>query len=266
MAFSTAFLLTVITLVSAGLFAAKVWWMPENVSVHGEGIDRQLVLTMICCGVIFLLAQLSLAFLIWKRRGTAVQKVDYTHGNNTLEWTWTTAAAVLFIVLAWMGKDVWAGIMYTEAPENALQVEVTAQQFAWNFRFAGADGKFGPRHLKLVDDAAANPLGLDFDNDTESQDDIVVPSLVIPVNRPVELIMRSKDVLHGFWVREFRLKQDLVPGLVIRRHFTTTKIGKYELMCAELCGMQHHEMRSFVEVVSAEDFEKWLEARAAELY
>ena len=82
----------------------------------------------------------------------------------------------------------------------------------------------------------------------------------------MELLLRSKDVLHGFWVRELRLKQDLVPGLVIPIHFTATKIGKYELMCAELCGMQHHEMRSFVEVVSAEDFEKWLEARAAELY
>ena len=89
---------------------------------------------------------------------------------------------------------------------------------------------------------------------------------MIPVHQPVELLLRSKDVLHGFWVRELRLKQDLVPGLVIRTHFTATKIGKYELMCAELCGMQHHEMRSFVEVVSAEDFEKWLEARAAELY
>ena len=266
MAFGFAFLLAVITLISAGLFAAKVWWMPENVSVHGAGIDKHLILTMICCGVIFLLAQLSLAFLIWKRRGTAVQKVSYSHGSNKLEYIWTAATFFFFFSLGLMGLPSWAEIRYPNAPEGALQVEVTAQQFAWNFRFAGADEKFGPRHLELVDDAAANPLGLDFDHDTESQDDIVVPSLVIPVHRPVELILRSKDVLHGFWVRELRLKQDLVPGLVIRIHFTATKIGKYELMCAELCGMQHHEMRSFVEVVSTEDFEKWLEARAAELY
>ena len=265
MAFFVALLITGITAVSVGLFWARIWWFPVNISAHGGRIDNQMIVTMISCGIIFVLAQLGLAFLIWWRRSSAARaRVAYSRGNDKLEVTWTVATAIFFIGLGVMSKDIWADIQYTEAPAGSLKIEVTGQQFAWNFRYAGPDGAFGPRHLELVDDAAANPLGLDYENDPDSQDDIVVPTIAVPVNRSVELILRSKDVLHAFWVRELRLKQDLVPGLDIRSHFTATQVGKYEITCAELCGLGHHKMRSFLEVMSQENFENWLEARAAE--
>ena len=265
MACFIALLVTAITAASVGIVWARIWWFPVNISEHGGRIDDQMIVTLISCGIIFVLAQLGLAFLIWRRRSSAAgSQAVYSHGNKKLEVTWTIATAVFFIGLGVMAEDIWADIQYTDAPPGALQIEVTGQQFAWNFRFAGPDGEFGPRHLELMDDAAANPLGLDYDNDPASQDDIVVPNIAVPVNQPVELILLSKDVLHAFWVRELRLKQDLVPGLDIRSHFTATQLGKYEIACAELCGLGHHKMRSFLEVMSQEDFANWLEARAAE--
>ena len=118
--------------------------------------------------------------------------------------------------------------------------------------------------LKLVDDAAGNPLGLDYDNDPDSADDIVVPNMGIPINRPVELLLHAMDVTHAYWVRELRVKQDLVPGLNLKVHFTATQVGRYEIACAELCGLGHHTMRAFLDVMSEEDYAQWLEDRAAE--
>ena len=117
-------------------------------------------------------------------------------------------------------------------------------------------------HLKLVDDAAGNPLGLDYDNDPDSADDIVVPNMGIPINRPVELLLHAMDVTHAYWVRELRVKQDLVPGLNLMVHFTATQVGRYEIACAELCGLGHHTMRAFLDVMSEDDYAQWLEDRA----
>ena len=104
-----------------------------------------------------------------------------------------------------------------------------------------------------VDGALVNYVGLD-DTDPNAKDDAVVPTLVVPVNRPVELILRSKDVTHSFWIPQLRFKQDLVPGMNIHVHFTVQKIGKYELACAELCGMNHYKMKSFMLVLPENEF------------
>jgi cytochrome c oxidase subunit 2 len=116
--------------------------------------------------------------------------------------------------------------------------------------------------VEKVDDATGNFLGLDRDHDADSKDDIVTATLGIPVNQPVELILRSKDVTHSFFVRELRLKQDLVPGMEIPIHFTATKVGTYEIACAELCGLGHYKMRAFLNVMQPEDFQKWLQSMA----
>ena len=190
-------------------------------------------------------------------------KHGYSHGNNTLEFTWTLAAAVLFIGLNLMGYKTWASIHFVGAQPGAMQIEVWGQQFAWYFRYPGPDGKFGPVHVEKVDDSMGNFLGLDRDHDAASKDDIVTATLAFPVNREIQLILRSKDVTHSFFVRELRMKQDLVPGMEIPIHFTATKTGRYELACAELCGLGHYKMRAFVDVMTQEDFEKWLQNMAA---
>src|SRR5437773_11409101 len=118
----------------------------------------------------------------------------------------------------------------------------------------GPDSKLGRTDLKFINDANRNPFGID-ESDPAGKDDIVNAALKVPVNKPILLILRSRDVIHNFFVRELRMKQDLVPGMEIPFHFTTTKIGTYEVSCSDLCGLGHSHMRSTLQVMSEEEFE-----------
>lgn len=265
MALVLALVVAVITLISVYFFLAHTWWLPVDISTHGHAIDHQMNLTLIVTGIIFVLAQLGLALFVWKYRDRGDgRKATYSHGNSTLEATWITACAILFIGLNLMGYSIWADMYFRSAAPGALRIEVMGQQFAWYFRYPGPDSQFGPTHLEKVNDAMANYFGLDRDHDQASKDDIVTATLGIPVNRPIELILRSKDVTHDFYVRELRIQQDTVPGMEIPLHFTTTKVGRYEIACNQLCGLGHYRMRAFLQVMSEEDFEKWLQNMAAQ--
>jgi cytochrome c oxidase subunit 2 len=155
-------------------------------------------------------------------------------------------------------------------PESeALVVEVTGEQFAWNVHYAGADGKFGRTDIKMID-LQSNPLGLDRDDPAAKDDVTTVNQLYLPVNRPIIVRLRSKDVIHSFNVPQMRVKQDAVPGFTIPIWFvpnvTTaemrTRLGnpefQYEIACAQLCGLGHSRMRAFVTVLGADEFQKWL--------
>ena len=265
MALALALVVIIITLLSGYFFLAKTWWFPIDITqTYGHAIDRQFTLTLVITGIIFVAAQVSLAYAIWRygERGDGA-RARYSHGNNLLEATWTTLAAILFIGLNLMGYRIWAHVHFQGADPGAMRIEVWGQQFAWDVRYPGPDGRFWPVHVEKVDDATGNFLGLDRDHDAASKDDIVTATLAVPVNHPVELILRSKDVTHSFFVRELRMKQDLVPGMEIPIHFTATKVGRYEIACAELCGLGHYKMRAFFEVMSEEDFQKWLQNMAA---
>lgn len=244
----------VITIASVLMFFNKRWWFPEAITDHGPSVDRQFLITIIVCGIAFAAAQIGLGWVVWKYRDSADKaRATYSHGNNRLEVVWTIVTAIVFISLGVMGQRVWAALHLNPAPAGATQIEVTAQQFAWNIRYAGPDKVFGRTDVQYIDDAT-NPVGL-VDTDAGAKDDVVGPTLVIPVNRPVELILKSKDVTHNFWVPQLRFKQDLVPGMAIRVHFTVNKVGKYELACAELCGMNHFKMKTFMLVLPQTDFD-----------
>lgn len=244
----------VITIASVLMFFNKRWWFPEAITDHGPSVDRQFLITIIVCGIAFAAAQIGLGWVVWKYRDSADKtRATYSHGNNRLEVVWTIVTAIVFISLGVMGQRVWAALHLNPAPAGATQIEVTAQQFAWNIRYAGSDKTFGRTDIQFIDDAT-NPVGL-VDTDAGAKDDVVTPTLVIPVNRPVELILKSKDVTHNFWVPQLRFKQDLVPGMAIRVHFTVNKVGKYELACAELCGMNHFKMKTFMLVLPQADFD-----------
>jgi cytochrome c oxidase subunit 2 len=263
MALMVALAIGLITLVSSYFFWAQTWWFPIDISTHGPAIDRQFMVTLAICGVIFLLAQFGLAWAVWRYRDRADgRRATYSHGNNRLEAGWTIAAAILFIGLNLMGYRVWAGVHFVGAAPGALQIEVTGQQFQWFFRYPGVDGQFGPTRIEKIDDAAGNSLGLDRDKDAASKDDVVTVTLGIPVNREVQLMLRSKDVTHSFFVRELRLKQDTVPGMVIPIHFTANQTGTYELACTELCGLGHYRMRAFLRVMPEAEFADWLQKEA----
>jgi cytochrome c oxidase subunit 2 len=264
MGLAIALVVVLITLVSGYFFLAKTWWFPVDITAnYGHAIDHQFMLTLVITGIIFVVAQVALAYAVWRFRDRRDgRKAGYSHGNNKLELTWTVAAAIIFIGLNLMGYHIWASVHFMGAQQGSMRVEVWGQQFAWYFRYPGPDGKFGPVHVEKVDDATGNFLGLDRDHDPDSKDDIVTATLGIPVNQPVELILRSKDVTHSFFVRELRLKQDLVPGMEIPIHFTATRVGTYEIACAELCGLGHYKMRAFLSVMQPEDFQKWLQSMA----
>ncbi len=242
-------------------FFTQTWWLPEAISEHARVVDAQFMRTLVGTGVVFILAQASLGWVVFRYGRKRREPATYSHGNNTMEVLWTAVTAVLFIGLALLGERAWAAVHYLERPAGAIPIELTGQQFAWNIRYAGPDGKFGALDINQINDQAGNPLGVDS-KDPAGKDDLTVPTMAVPVNRPVELILRSKDVTHSFFVRELRLKQDAVPGLVIRIHFTAEKVGTYEIACVELCGLGHYKMRSFLEVLEPADYEKWLAERA----
>jgi cytochrome c oxidase subunit 2 len=261
MAMALAIFITLMTVITVYIFMAKIWWFPPAITDIGHEIDDQFARTLLITGVVFVAAQLGLAYAIYRFRDHG-QKAVYFEGTNTMEIVWTLATVVLFVGLGLYARSAWAQVHFVGASPGALPIEVTAQQFAWNFRYAGADGQFGRTKPEMVSASTGNPIGLD-PTDPLSKDDIVSPVIAVPVGREVELILRSQDVTHSFFVRELRLKQDAVPGMEIHMHFTATEPGNYELLCAELCGLGHYRMHSMLNVMSEPDFEKWLKDQAA---
>jgi cytochrome c oxidase subunit 2 len=241
----------VVTAATVWAVAAKVWWFPAPISELARLYDDHFVFTLALCGFFFVLGQALLIYVVLRGR-----KNRREPGTG---WVWAVMGAMVLldVGLSRGASRVWTEQMMEPAPADALRVEVTGQQFAWNVRYAGPDGRFGRTDPRLVNDSAGNPLGLD-PKDPAVADDLVRATLVVPAGRPVEVLLRSKDVLHSFFVRELRIKQDAVPGMLIRVKFTAEKAGRYEICCAELCGLGHHRMRSFLEVVEEQEFEKRL--------
>jgi cytochrome c oxidase subunit 2 len=260
-ALSLAVFLVLMTVATVYILMAKVWWFPPAITSVGHEIDAQFTRTFVITGIVFVLAQFGLAIAVFKFRDQG-QKVTYFEGNNTMEIVWTLATVVLFVGLGLYARNAWAEIHFMGAAPGALPIEITAQQFAWNFRYAGPDGKFGRQKPELVSASTGNPVGLDS-TDPASKDDVVSPVIAVPVNREIELIIRSQDVTHSFYVRELRLKQDAVPGMEIHMHFNAMEIGSYEIACAELCGLGHYRMHSMLNVMSEADFEKWMRDQEA---
>jgi cytochrome c oxidase subunit 2 len=238
------------------MFVSGKWWFPPAITEHGPSYDRQFLITIIVVGISFVAAQIGLGWAVWKFRDTGdAERATYSHGNNRLEVVWTVVTAIIFISLAVMGQRVWASLNLTKAPAGAYRIGVVAQQFSWNFHYPGKDGAFGRTDPNLIDDSALNYVGLD-ETDPNSKDDSVVATLAVPANRPVELVLNSKDVTHSFFVPQLRFKQDLVPGMKINVHFTAMTVGKYELACAELCGMNHYKMKAFMLVLPQNEFDE----------
>ena len=255
-----------ITFGSTYFFVAKTWWLPTGASAAAAAIDHQFAVSYVLMGAVFVAAQVALGYFAWKYRDRGPSsKAVYTHGNNTMELVWTVLTFVLFVGMNLMSSSIWASERFDPAKSVAIKVEVTGMQFAWYFRYPGPDGKFGATKPELIDPSAGgeSAVGLDT-SDPASKDDIVTGTMVVPVNREVEVILRAHDVIHSFFVPAMRFKQDAVPGLAIHMHFTPITAGDYEIACAELCGLGHYKMHGMLKVVSPEDFDKWLAAREAE--
>ena len=249
-----ALMLVVLVVGAAYTFVGLHHWFPESISEYGKGIDRQFAITLGVVAVAFTLAQLALGYAV-SRFGSkgAGARATYTHGSDKLEGVWTIVTAIVFVTLAVLGQRVWANAHLNEAPADAIKVEVVAQQFQFNFHYPGKDGVFGHTEPKFIDDSNLNYVGID-PADQAGKDDLQLTTLIVPKDHPVELTLRSKDVIHSFFVPALRFKQDTVPGLAIKVHFTASKEGKYEIPCAELCGQLHYNMKGNLLVVSQDEY------------
>ena len=158
-----AVIIWIITLLSVGLFVSRKWWFPEAISEHAPALDRQFMITLVVVGISFTVAQVALGWAVWKFRDTGKpgDRAIYSHGSNRLEVLWTVITAFVFIALAVMGQSVWAQLRLHDAPPGSYTVEAVAQQFQWNFHYAGADNKFGRTDPSLIDDGTLNFIGLD---------------------------------------------------------------------------------------------------------
>jgi cytochrome c oxidase subunit 2 len=256
-----ALLLAVLVLATVYIFAARLFPAPPAITSIGLQVDHQYNLTLYATGVAFILTQLGLAFAIFRFRDRG-QRAQFTRGNIPMQVLWTLAVIVIFAALGISARKAWAEALFAAPPVDSIQIEVTENQFDFTFRYPGADGKFGRLVPELISPATGNPLGLD-PADSAGKDDIVTSSLTVPVNRPVELLIRSQDVIHNFFVRELRLQQDAVPGIIVPLNFTATTTGRYEIVCTQLCWLGHFRMRAYLSVVSDPDYQNFLALQAA---
>jgi cytochrome c oxidase subunit 2 len=230
------------------------WWFTPIASNWGM-IDNTVNITFWVTGTVFVLVNLFLAYCIIKFRHKPGQKAHYEPENKKLE-TWLTAiTAVGVAAMLVPGLFVWA--QFVNVPDDAHEVEAVGQQWHWSFRYPGADGEFGKVDPSLI--SLDNPFGMD-PADPYGQDDVLIANsqMQLPVDKPVKINLRSKDVLHNYTVPQFRVKMDMVPGTASYLWLTPTRLGTYEILCEELCGMAHHTMRGKVVVGTAEDFDVWL--------
>lgn len=260
-----AITIIVIAIVSAIPIVRHTWWLPPDISTHGAPIDEQMSETMAEAGISFLVSQILLAVFIWRySRPKPGEKIkNFPGGAMAMVIGAFLLVGTEVLALGAFGAKAWASIYFTPPAADALPVQVQAGQFAFYFRYPGPDGKFGPIHPNLISEANQNFYGIDQDHDADSKDDIVTAEMAIPVNRDIHLLMHSKDVGHSFFVPELRIQQDFVPGLDLSMHFTATKIGRYEIVCTQLCGLGHYNMKAYLSVLSQEDFDAWMKKEAA---
>jgi cytochrome c oxidase subunit 2 len=255
----------VIAILSAIPIVMHTWEAPADISTHGHLIDEQMSETMAEAGISFLAAQLLLAFFVWQfsNRGMESKLKSFPGGARALVIAAVLVVGVEVLALGVFGVKAWAGVYLTPPSADAMPIQVQAGQFAFYFRYPGPDGKFGPLHPERINEGSQEFFGLDKEHDVESRDDIVTAEMAIPVNKEVHLLMHAKDVGHSFFVRELRVQQDFVPGLDVSLHFTATKVGRYEIVCTQLCGLGHYNMKAYLDVLSNDDFNEWMKKQAA---
>lgn len=295
-------------------------WGPNTAaSEHGPLVDYMFNLTLFFTSIVFFVTQFLLFYFAWKYRGQKDKRAIYWAHNEKLEMVWMMIPAVVMTFLVVGGLQAWNTIM--DDSGHDIEIEATGYQFAWDLRYPGRDGKLGERHFTRINErvtladangkpfldeegnpildekgnlpsvATANPLGINWE-DPKAIDDFMPDRIVLPVGKKVRVRITSKDVLHNFYLPQFRVKMDAVPGMPTYFQFTpvvTTdsmrrrlsqhpewqvadknnskkqrwETFNYELACAELCGKSHYSMRRIVEIVTEEEYLAWLDEQEA---
>jgi cytochrome c oxidase subunit 2 len=230
------------------------WWTP--IASNWHHIDTTIIITFWITGIAFTAVVLFVGYCVLRFRHRPDAKADYEPENKKLEGWLTLATALGVAAMLAPGLYVWS--QYITVPKDATEVEVVGRQWQWSYRLPGKDGKLGSSDIKNI--TSQNFLGLNPD-DAAGKDDVIIESddLHLQIGKPVKIILRAIDVLHDFYVPEFRAKMDMVPGIVTYYWFTPTRTGTFEVLCAELCGVGHAQMRGKVIVEEAGKYQAWLE-------
>lgn len=218
-------------------------WMPEDVSEHGHRIDSLFFFILWLTGAVFVVTDCALPLFMWMydaKRNAA--PVKYTHGSHNLEVVWTVLPAAVLLFIALHQMDAWAEAKL-DMPENPQMIEVTGRQFEWRIRYPGADGA-----LYTPDDV------------------LTVNDLHIPVDEDINVVLKSEDVLHSFFLPNLRIKQDAVPGMKQNVWFKAKKTGEYDIVCAELCGWGHYKMKGRLTIQSRKDYDHWMKKLTAQAH
>jgi cytochrome c oxidase subunit 2 len=231
------------------------WYFTPLASNWGA-IDHTISITFWVTGTVFVAVSGFTALAVWRFRHRPDARASYEPENKKLEWRLLIVTTLGVAAMLAPGLLVWA--KFVQVPEEATMVEVVAQQWNWSYRLPGKDGQLGRVDARYV--TAENPFGLSPD-DANGRDDVLItsPELHLPLNAPVKLLLRSKDVLHNFSVAQIRVKMDFVPGLVTYVWFTPTRTGTFDLLCEELCGIGHFAMRGRIVVEDAPTYQAWLD-------
>jgi cytochrome c oxidase subunit 2 len=251
---ATALILVLVALGSVLFHILSPWWWTPIAS-NWQYIDHTINLTFWITGFVFTAIVLFMSYCVLRFRHRPGQRAIYNPENKKLEWWLTIGTAVGVAAMLAPGLFVWN--QFVTVPSGAATLELVGQQWQWNFRLPGEDGRLGRSDNRNV--STENPLGL-YSSDPDARDDVIIEAddLHLPIGQPVKLLLRSIDVVHSFYVPEFRTKMDLVPGMVSYVWFTPTRTGTFEILCAELCGAGHSSMRGKVVVDEADEYKAWL--------
>ncbi|MDI9357468.1 MAG: cytochrome c oxidase subunit II [Phycisphaerales bacterium] len=247
-----------------------------SASVQGDKVDEMIWITLAITGFVFIVTQILLFYFAWRYQESDKRKVFFFSHSNKLEFIWTAIPALVLTVLIVFGLKNW--FYFTgEAPKDAMEVEVTGKQFGWIFRYPGVPGHFGKKYYKMID-LANNPLGLcwrdsaaiQIKDDPYAHKDVVLEQTMYLIkNKPVKLIIGSRDVLHDVGLSQFRLKMDAVPGIPttmwLTPKYTTEEMKKitnnpdfeYEISCDQMCGNGHYSMKGIIKVLTQEEYDAW---------
>ncbi|MBI4183877.1 MAG: cytochrome c oxidase subunit II [Proteobacteria bacterium] len=248
----------ILVLVAVGSVAFHLlspwWWTP--IASNWSYIDHTIIITFWITGVVFVAIILFMAYCVFRYRYRKDRRAEYEPENKKMEWWLTGLTSVGVAAMLAPGLFVWN--QFVSVPEDAAKIEVVGEQWQWSFRYPGKDGVLGTTDPRNI--TPENPFGLN-PNDPKGQDDVLVqgPEARLPLDKPVKVLLRAKDVLHDFYVPQFRAKMDLVPGMITYFWITPTRTGTFDVLCAELCGLGHHVMRGKVVVEPESEFQAWLQ-------
>lgn len=245
MRFAVALLLCALVAAIVWSFAVapeRGWWMPHNVGSYGGDVDRLFNWITAILAFFFVLTLGLLAWFVVRGAAPSQEKARFTHGNVKLEIAWTIVPGAILVALALTQLSLWNMIQSERGSSTEPLAQVWAAQFEWRFRYPGADGRFG------------------------TADDFETPyRLVVPQGERVVLALHSRDVIHGFFVPAFRLKQDILPGSALTTWFEAREAGDFDLACTQLCGSGHYRMAGKIQVLPRSEYDAWVARMRREL-